>query len=62
VLVTFAPDARWSLFDLAEMEEELGRVVGRKVDLVTRPGIERSENYIRRKQILGSLEPIYVAR
>src|SRR5689334_18514927 len=36
VLVSFAPDADWSLFDEVEMEEELREIVGRKVDLVSR--------------------------
>jgi len=62
LLVSFAPDARWSLFDLVTMQEELQAVLGREVDLVEREAVERSENYIRRKSILGSLEVIYAAR
>ena len=61
VLVTFAPDARYSLFDLVHIEEELREILRRNVDLVERKAVERSENYIRRKHILGSLEAIYVA-
>ena len=61
VLVTFEEAADWSLLDLDRMEEELAAVVGRKVDLVTRRGIERSENWIRRREILGSAEAIYRA-
>ncbi len=61
VLVAFAPEARWSLFDMVEMQEALERIVGRKIDLVEREAVERSENYIRRNRILGSLLPIYVA-
>ena len=61
VLVSFAEDARYSLFDLAAMEEELGSILGRKVDLVEREAIEQSENYIRRRHILQSEEPVYVA-
>ena len=61
VLVTFAPDAQYSLFDLVHIEEELREILGRNVDLVERKAVERSENYIRRKHILGSLEAIYVA-
>lgn len=61
VLVTFAPDAQYSLFDLVHVEEELREILGRNVDLVERKAVERSENYIRRKHILGSLEAIYVA-
>ena len=61
VLVTFDPDARWTLFDLIHAEDELSTLVGRKVDLVERKAVERSENYIRRRHILGSAQPIYVA-
>ncbi|OLE56307.1 MAG: nucleotidyltransferase [Cyanobacteria bacterium 13_1_40CM_2_61_4] len=62
VLVTFAPDAEWSLFDDVDMEEELSAIFGRKVDLVSRRAVERSDNWIRRKAILSTAEPVYVAR
>jgi len=62
VLVTFAPEAAWSLLDHATMAEELGAIFGRKVDLVTRRAIERSANWIRRRSILSAAEPVYVAR
>jgi uncharacterized protein len=61
VLVTFAPDARRSLFDLVTMQEELERVFGRPVDLVSRRGIEASRNYLRRQAILDSAEVVYGA-
>ncbi len=60
-LVSFAEDAHCGLFDLAAMEEELGAILGRKVDIVEREAIEQSENYIRRRHILRSEEPVYVA-
>jgi predicted nucleotidyltransferase len=60
-LVTFAPAARWSLFDLVKAEEELSCIVGRPVDLVEREPIEQSSNWIRRKAILESARSIYVA-
>ena len=62
VLVTFSPDADWSLLDHMAMEEDMSAMLGRKVDLVTRKAIERSENYIRRKAILETAQPYYVAR
>ena len=62
VLVAFAPEAEWSLFDLGEMTEDLRDLFGREVDLLTRKQVERSENYIRRKEVLGSLESVYAAR
>ena len=62
VLVSFAPDARWSLFDLVTMQDELQAILGREVDLLDRVAVEQSENYIRRKAILSNLEVIYAAR
>jgi predicted nucleotidyltransferase len=61
VLVTFAPNARWTLFDHVEMQEELRSILGRDVDLVSRHGIERSRNQIRRQAILDSARVIYAA-
>jgi predicted nucleotidyltransferase len=61
-LVTFSPDAEWSLLDHMSMEEELSAIFGRKVDLVSRRAIERSQNYIRRKVILETAQPYYVTR
>ena len=62
VLVSFAPDARWSLLDLVRMQDDLKAILDREVDLVERVAVERSENYIRRKSILSNLEIIYAAR
>ena len=62
VLVTFDPQAHWSIFDVIGIEEELSEQLGRKVDLVSRRAIERSPNWIRRKAILGGAEPIYGQR
>ena len=62
VLVTFSRDAEWSLLDHMAMEEELSAIFGRKVDLVSRKAIERSENYIRRNAILETAQAYYVAR
>jgi uncharacterized protein len=62
VLVQFAADARWTLFDLATMQFELERLFGRNVDLLTRGGVEHSTNRIRRDRILASAVPVYVRR
>lgn len=61
VLVTFAPDARWTLFDLVDMKEELSKIIGREVDLVSRRGIESSRNSVRREAILSSAKVVHVA-
>ncbi|HEV2851561.1 MAG TPA: nucleotidyltransferase family protein [Thermoanaerobaculia bacterium] len=60
-LVRFAPDARWSLFDHARMERELEELLGREVDLVSRSAVERSPNWIRREEILGTARTLYAA-
>ncbi len=59
VLVRFDRQARHTLLDIGEMENELSRILGRDVDLIERTAIERSRNYIRRKAILDSAETIY---
>jgi hypothetical protein len=61
VLVVFEGDSRWSLFEMIDMQDELKEILRREVDLVERRAVERSENYIRRRHILQSLEPVYVA-
>jgi len=58
VLVTFAPGAPWSLFDLVDMMDELEGVLGRKVHLVESEGMR---NPIRRRAILSSREIIHAA-
>jgi len=62
LLVSFSPRARISLFDLVRMQNELKQIFGREVDLVERRAIEKSENYIRRKNILSNTKVIYAAR
>ena len=56
VLVTFDPDAQWSLFDLVQMQEELGEMLGRKVDLVEKKGLR---NPFRRHNILKTRQVVY---
>ncbi len=60
-IATFAPESRNSLLRRAEMQDELAKIVGRRVDLVSRRGIEMSENPWRRKEILSTAETVYVA-
>jgi len=62
VLVTFDREAHWTLFDMVDMQEELKEIFGRDVDLVSRRGIESSQNYLRRKEILSSAKVIHVSR
>ena len=61
LLVTFSPDADWSLLDHIRMQQELADLLGRPVDLVSRRAIERSANPLRRREILSNTRNIYVA-
>lgn len=61
VLVTFAEDAHWTLFDFVHVEGELRELFGREVDLVERIAVEQSPNYIRRKSILSNTRRVYAA-
>jgi predicted nucleotidyltransferase len=62
ILISFDQNAAWSLIDLVRMQEELETLLGRDVDLVERRAVGKSRNYIRRKHILSTAEPLYVAR
>ena len=61
VLISFRESARHTLFDMVRMEEELKTLFGREVDLVSRRGIERSSNQLRREAILGAAETIHAS-
>ena len=61
ILVDFEPGRAVSLLDMAGMEQEFSEILGRKVDMIERSGVERSRNYIRRAEILGTAETIYAA-
>ena len=61
VLISFASDTQWSLFDLVTMESELRAIIGREVELVERTAVEQADNYIRRRSILDNIEVIYAA-
>ena len=61
VLVTYDPAANWTLFDHVDMQAELAKMLNRDVDLVSRRGIERSRNQIRRQEILETAQVIYAA-
>lgn len=59
VLVSFADDAPWSLWDLTAMSDELSGLVGRRVDLVEKEGLR---NPFRRHTILKTRKVIYDGR
>lgn len=58
ILVSFFEDARWSLFDLVNMADELAVLFGRPVDLVEKDALR---NPFRREAILTTRKIIYAA-
>ena len=61
VLVTFEDSPRPSRLDLVDMQEELQSIFHRRVDLLSRRGVEESLDPIRRRAIPGSAVPVYGA-
>jgi len=62
LLVEFDEGVPVTLVRLLDMEEELSKLFGRRVDLIRREAVESSPNYIRRREILSSLEPLVEKR
>jgi predicted nucleotidyltransferase len=61
VLVTFSPGADWGLLDHYQMKQELVKLFGREVDLLTRRAVEQSRNWLRRREILSTAQVVYAA-
>ena len=61
LMVSFSPEAEWSLFDHVQMQSELEELLGRSVDLITRKAIESSHNWIRRNEILNTAQIYFSA-
>jgi uncharacterized protein len=62
ILIDFDAQAKPTLFDLVDMEEQLQEIFQRDIDLVTRQGINNSANYLRRQAILSTTQLIYGKR
>ena len=62
LMVRYGPADKRSLIDHIKAEDELAGLLGRKVDLSTRKGVESSKNWIIRSSILDSAEVIYESR
>lgn len=58
VLVTFAPDAQVSLFDMVQMQLELKAIFARNVDLVEKASLY---NPYRRREILQTAMRVYAS-
>jgi uncharacterized protein len=60
LLCTLRTGMKCGLFEWVALKLALESFFGRAVDLVSRPGIERSRNPYRRNEILKTATPIYV--
>jgi predicted nucleotidyltransferase len=58
VLVTFQPDAPWSLWDILDMRDELHQIFGRQIDLVEKDALR---NPFRKREILQNHKVVYAA-
>jgi len=58
VLLTFSPDARWTLLDITRLQDELALILGRSVDVVEEKSLK---NPFRRREILRTRQVLYAA-
>jgi predicted nucleotidyltransferase len=61
LLVTFAPNADWSLLDHIHMQQELQEMLGRRVDLISKRALVESPNWLRRDEIINTTQIIFTA-
>ena len=62
ILVDFSTKSRAGLYDLIIMQEDLEKFFNRKVDLLTKNGVEHSRNEYRKNEILKNRVVIYESR
>lgn len=58
VLVEFSPGTQVG-FSFITVQDELSNILGRRVDMSTFEGVERSRNWLLRSEILDSAEVVY---
>jgi len=61
-LYLFSEGSQYSLFDVMHLKEELEGMLNRKVDFVSKTAIQKSRNWLRRREILGSGIMIYAKK
>lgn len=54
ILVSFQDSFPCRLLEFSRMKRELGNLLGRKVDLLTKKSSEQSHNWIRQREILDT--------
>jgi predicted nucleotidyltransferase len=61
ILITFFPTAKRGLTETLQMRDELQAIFNRKVDLIVKAALKRSDNWLRCKNILESAQIIYAS-
>ena len=59
VLVEFEADAAWSLLDHIRLQRELQTLLQRKVDLITKRGLQYSQNWRFRAEVLRTARVVF---
>ena len=59
ILVEFEKDAEWSLLDHIQMRKELQALLGREVDLISKRALERSGNWLFRREVLSTAKVFF---
>jgi len=59
VLIDFDEDADWSLLDHIQMQGELQALLGRDVDLISKRAVERSRNWLFRREVLRTAKVLF---
>ena len=59
ILIDFDEDADWSLLDHIQMQEELQALLGRDVDLISKRAVERSRNWLFRREVLRTAKVLF---
>jgi len=62
ILVAFDGDADWGLFDHVKMQQELQALLKRRIDIINKRALERSENWLRREEILKTARVLFPER
>ncbi|MCZ8050066.1 MAG: nucleotidyltransferase family protein [Microcystis aeruginosa K13-05] len=61
ILITFSPTAKRGLTETLQMRDELQAIFDRKVDLIVKASLKRSDNWLRCNNILESAQIIYAS-
>jgi len=59
ILVEFDTDADWSLLNHIQMQQELQTLLGREVDLISKRALERSRNWLFRREVLNTAKVFF---